>query len=397
MAATEAPGRITFSSQPNGSTRAELIAGGESVSRLWIIPFTVRVGAAAVRMDGIGGVSTDEAHRHRGYSRRVLEEALRRMGEGDAGLSMLYGIPDFYPRFGYATAGPDHLLTLPPAAGETGLPEGWDARPFSAKDLPAVRRLYENGTARAAGAAVREPEAFVWSRLLATTDGGEDSCRVVVDASGRIGGYAWRGTQFWYARQYARRVPEAFVIGEAVAESREAGTVLLAACRRWAAEASAAPGPAKQALLFIAPEGPLAVAATRAGGTFSREYVACGGSMARVLNAARLLRSLEPELTARVRAAERWFTGTLRLATDLGVVNLRISPDGVAVAGDGPYPGTALTLALPQSQLARLALGAFPPGEILADLPETPPESVLPLVEILFPPRHPHMSIPDRF
>ena len=46
---------------------------------------------------------------------------------------------------------------------------------------------------------------------------------------------------------------------------------------------------------------------------------------------------------------------------------------------------------------ARLALGAFPPGELLARLETPPDERACQLLEALFPLRHPHMHLPDRF
>src|SRR5437868_6051335 len=104
---------IAFEEQPSGDTRAELRVDGRSVSRIFIVPFTLRVGAATLQMDGIGGVETEKEHRRRGYSRRVLEATVEWMRQRDAALSMLYGIPDFYPKFGYATAGPDHSIELP--------------------------------------------------------------------------------------------------------------------------------------------------------------------------------------------------------------------------------------------------------------------------------------------
>lgn len=35
------------------------------------------------------------------------------MTAGDAALSMLYGIVGFYPKFGYAIAGPDYRIEIP--------------------------------------------------------------------------------------------------------------------------------------------------------------------------------------------------------------------------------------------------------------------------------------------
>src|SRR5437867_873767 len=115
-------GTITFTGEGR-STRADLMIDGGSISRLWIVPFRIRIGAAAVRMEGIGGVGTDDEYRNRGYSRRVLEATVERMLAGEAAVSMLYGIANFYPKFGYATAGPDHLLSLRLDASPTVLPE----------------------------------------------------------------------------------------------------------------------------------------------------------------------------------------------------------------------------------------------------------------------------------
>ena len=113
--------------------------GERIVSWLWIVPFTLHIGKATVRMDGIGGVNTEEDCRHRGYSRRVLEATVARMKQGDAALSMLYGIPHFYPKFGYTTAGPDHFISLSRVTEATSLPGGWRVRPFTPADMPVVR------------------------------------------------------------------------------------------------------------------------------------------------------------------------------------------------------------------------------------------------------------------
>ena len=100
---------LTIRQEPDGSsTRVDLKLDGKSVSRLWLSAHTLHIGEALVRMDGVGGVGTDEAYRSKGYSRRVLEASVEHMIKGDAALSMLYGIRDFYTKFGYATAGPDH-------------------------------------------------------------------------------------------------------------------------------------------------------------------------------------------------------------------------------------------------------------------------------------------------
>src|SRR5258708_3422206 len=91
-----------------GETEIRLVVEGQQVSSCKVFPLTLRVGAATVRIDGMGEVGTHEEHRNRGYSRRVLDAALDRMAAGDAALSVLYGIPNFYPKFGYVTVGPEY-------------------------------------------------------------------------------------------------------------------------------------------------------------------------------------------------------------------------------------------------------------------------------------------------
>jgi hypothetical protein len=405
---------------PDGSsTRAELLIEERAVSRLWIVPFTLTIGAARVRMDGIGGVGTDEEHRRRGYSRQVLEATVRRMREGDAALSMLYGIRDFYPKFGYATAGPDHFIRLTDLSPDAAMPAGWSARSIAPGDLATARRLYDLSTARTVGASVRreDGEGHTWSRLRKVAEGtADDACRVVVNPEGVVAGYVWQGKPFWYHDMLRHDHSNALILSEVMAAGPAAADAALAACRIWAAEeARRREKPVREVLLSHPPEGLVAAAAMRQDAAIDLRFSACGSSMARVLNVERLLRALAPELAARAQAARLPIAGTLRIeAVDeettpveappfAGGATLEIGPDGVTVAPRPPSvtghraPGADFTLRLPQAELARLALGVFPPGDVLARLPSPPDAVTAELVGFLFPRRHPHMWIPDRF
>src|SRR5579862_701441 len=137
-----APNGISFTPTADGGTHVEKRVDGEVVSWLYIANIEMRFGAATVRVNGIAGVGTKEEHRMRGHSREVLEATVRHMVAGPAALSVLYGIHDYYDKFGFATGGPDseiHLLSLQrrPAT----LRDGWRALPLAPRYLPAVRRL----------------------------------------------------------------------------------------------------------------------------------------------------------------------------------------------------------------------------------------------------------------
>ncbi len=207
-------------------TSVELRLGERTVSSVQILHYTLNIGAAKVRMDGIGGVGTDEAFRNRGYSRLALEACIKVMTEGDASLSMLYGIRDFYPKFGYATAGPDHLALLTDLKRNASLPDGWTSRLFETEDLPAIQAIYSRNAGSEIGSAVRSNEGGVWSKLLQAADGTkQDFCRVVVDRIGVVAGYVWRAKWCWYVKyKLESDYPNALVLGEAMASSPQSPT-----------------------------------------------------------------------------------------------------------------------------------------------------------------------------
>src|SRR5215217_7746119 len=275
--------RIVIVNHPSGTSDVVLQLHGRQISRVVIVPMVMRIGAAVVRMDGIGGVSTEEEFRNRGYSRRVMETAVQQMRrQGDAALSTLFGIEDFYQKFGYETTGPEYTVVVPLAdagAPTRSLPRGWRFRPLTVDDMPAVMRLYHANTRRATGALVRHdavddpseterlagvnPDAQkigirAWNKLQAiAVEPGEDACRVLVDQRGRIAAYAWFGANWWMGVR-RRDLPGAFHIAEGMARDPEAADNLLVACRNWANHARS---DCDSIALAIPPEGPVAMAA----------------------------------------------------------------------------------------------------------------------------------------
>jgi hypothetical protein len=411
--------RIVFVNHPSGTSDVLLQLDGRQVSRVVIVPMLMRIGAAVVRMDGIGGVGTEEEFRNRGYSRRVMETAVQQMQRGDAALSTLFGIQDFYQKFGYETTGPEYSVILPlvdASPARHSLPRGWQFRPLTGDDMPAVMRLYHANTRRATGALVRhdagddpsETERLAavnpdsrkiglraWNRLSTiAVEPGEDACRVLVDASGGIAAYAWFGANWWMGVR-RRDLPGAFHIAEGPARDAEAADALLAACRIWANEVDS---DCESVALAIPPEGPVAWAAAYEGAQIVAAYTRGGDFMGRVLDVGRLLRQLQPELAARVRSARLPLAlrapGRLTIRTDVGEAAIVITGDDVLV-DDGASDG--LVVELPQAALARLCLGGFDPADVLARLPNQPGQEAAALLRLLFPRRMPHIYQVDRF
>src|SRR5215213_4409613 len=411
--------RIVFVNHPSGTSDVLLQLDGRQVSRVVIVPMLMRIGTAVVRMDGIGGVGTEEGFRHRGYSRRVMESAVQQMRRGDAALSTLFGIQDFYQKFGYETTGPEYSVIVPLAdasPASQSLPPGWRFRLLTGDDMPAVMGLYHANTRRAAGALVRHdagddpaeterlaavnPDARkiglrAWNRLgTIAVEPGEDACRVLVDESGRIAAYAWFGANWWMGVR-RRDLPGAFHIAEGMARDAAAADALLAACRTWAKEAER---DCESLALATPPAGPVAWAAAYEGGEMRAAYTRGGDFMGRVLDVGRLLRQLQPELGARVRTARLPLAlrapGRLTFRTDEGEAAIVIAQDDVLV-DDGANGG--LVVELPQTALVRLCLGGFDSADVLARLPNQPGQEVAALFRLLFPRRMPHIYQMDRF
>jgi hypothetical protein len=382
-----------------GTVDVQLLIEGRPVSSCRIIPLRLRAGAAVIRMDGIGKVETAEEFRQRGLARRVLSHALRLMEEGDAALTMLYGITDFYPKFGYVTVGPESTISLPPLGRDSPLPSGYEARPFRQEDLESVQRLYTQMTARSVGAAVRPDDGYPWTALLAGL--GQEraaDCRVVTDVGGQIRGYVWRGQDLSFVRAHSRYNPEDLVLAEAVAVDPPAADAVLTVCRQWAAHEAIHRGrEVKQVLLFAPHEGPVTAAAMQMESTLARGYGPDGGWMARVLSAGGLLSSLQPELSRRLSGAGNAFHGSLRIVTETGEATLHIDGGTVRVAEGPGEPRESLLCSLPQTTLARLAMGAYPPEDLLARLENPPEETLSELLQIMFPARPAQIFLADRF
>jgi predicted acetyltransferase len=384
---------------PEGETLCIILDGAEA-AHLYITPFRIRLGQAVLQVDGIGDVWTEEAHRKRGYARQLMEGAVQRMRAGTSALSLLYGIDDFYPKFGYAFAGAEQVVVLDELARSAPPPACWQVRPATPADLPAIQALYDRTVADVACATLREPAGPSWSgrawRKLAEAMARQDAvrCRVVVAPDGHIAAMCWYDTEVWFVSANQGWYPETMAFAEVLAESLPAAEVVLSVCRTWALEeGTRRERPVRTVTLPSPHQSAIGRAAAFQDAELTRRHHRVGGFMARTLDPQRLLTQLLPELRQRLRATDVRFD-TLRFVTDEGDVTLRLGA-GEAVIGTPADQATA-TVVLPQAQLAQLALGAFPPEDLLAQLDTPPDHATAMLLKTLFPRRDVHIFAPDR-
>lgn len=84
----------------------------EVLGALRLTTDTIRVGEARLKMGGLGWVATAAHYQRRGVCRQLIEDTMRYMRENGYHVSMLFGIVDFYHRFGYVTTLADYTVRM---------------------------------------------------------------------------------------------------------------------------------------------------------------------------------------------------------------------------------------------------------------------------------------------
>jgi predicted acetyltransferase len=346
-------------------TRIDLLEDEKRVSGLDVFDLQMRIGDVPVRCGGIGNVWTAREQRMKGYSRRVLEEAVHLMAEQGYHLSALFGIPNYYDKFGFASA-----LIECEASVVTRDAEGASARyPVRAarpEDLPAIARIYELHAQRS-GAVVRCPEA--WPGFRFGPGWSERFGAFVVTEGERVIGYATHDLD-----------PTRCRIGEAGYATPAAYSTLLARAAQLAVERRV-----ERITLHLPPDDPFLHYCRRYGCKVEITYPHRAQGMARIVDQTALLERLQPLFQRRLQATgmgDR--AGALLISTDLGKDCL----------GQGPQ---TVSVELPQWLLAQLLLGYRSAPDALFETGARADDGALPMLEALFPAGYPYIWNGDRF
>ena len=280
------------------------VIGDQIVSHYGVVDYEMRIGGARVRTGGIGAVLTHPEVRNKGVMVRTANAAIDAMREAGYDMSALFGIPDFYHRFGYVRAWNEieHLVSL------DDLPTEKPTR--RARKIKTLRRdeidaLYNEQHATLTGTAVRP----TYLRHGNTTP----TVQCWSDRGGRVVGYV-----------ATKPAGDQLVCQEAVGEPEQ----ILRVLRRTAGRHHR-----REIKLQTIPWGhPLAVR-VRQGRCEVRQYhQRRGGAMARTIHLASCLKKMTAELGRRLRAGgfEDW-SGTLVIDDGREKAGLDIDRGKVAV------------------------------------------------------------------
>ena len=361
--------------------QVELLLEGKHVSGLIINDLQMRIGRAVVHMGGIGGVHTEREHRMKGYARRVLEYSNRYMLERGYDVSLLFGIPNFYQKFGFACCLPVYRLTLTTRRAEearASVPGDLKVRRARKGDFGRIRTIYNRHFARRTGTVVRPAS---WSGFrMGSAWGTKTITLVAADAQGRILSYAGFDDR-----------EDALTVFEVAGEARTYPALLSALARE------AVRRRVENLTFLLPPDDPFSIYSRRFGGSMQINRPYGGGGMLRVINLPTLMEKLTPELTARLRDSGRSAERTsFVLRTDIGAVTVTVE-EGEVRTSPADSAGRRPTAHIPQHRLSQLLFGFRTVADVAQEPEVRIPAAVVDLLEVLFPLHWAHVSRPDYF
>jgi predicted acetyltransferase len=350
---------------------------GERISGLAIWHMPMRIGGAGVLMGGIGGVWTHEKHRMKGLATVVMDDSVAWMDEHGFDISVLFGIPDFYWRWGFITTLGASSVAVPTRHAEN-VEKTCGVRKYRESDLDAAMKIYNEQNARRTASVIRR----------------------------RPGWIPWRKSSHWGVPPLLFSFTDrGRLVGVAAYDSLRDNEVT---CCDLAAEPGAFGGVMRHAAdlaiacrteritFHVPPDHPFADFCREQGCEARQTAGRVSGGMARIINQGRCLRKVAPELTRRLRESRlaKW-SGKVDLATDLGTTRLEVDSGRVLVA---PRKGKAkVTLRCRQERLTQLLFGFQPVSFLLAHTVTKLKGDTAGVVDALFPKGHPFMSVVDHF
>ena len=358
-------------------SRTMWLPDGTPIAHVRIADRTMRLGSVMLRVAGIGDVCTHPFRRKAGLMRRLFGHINEFMREEGYDLSMLWGIPRFYDKFGFIVGLAADWFQVPrEQVSRFHAPfRGRRAKPGDAR---AVRKLFEADLAIRTGAMERSGDLWLKRALR------EKWCRIVEDRRGRAVAY-YRGEP---------REDDAFCLSEVSLGRTPGESVIRSVISDLAKVAKACEKPKLRLELPI--DHPLGELCFADGCETHRTGGHRGGGMVRIANLETLCPRMAPEWERLLAASPvAGWAGRLRVQTDMGAVDLAIARG--RVRPEPPSGHSPALLSADQDKLCRLVLGYHTPAAaaLLGHIRLTPPAH--PIAAALFPKRSITVFPKDRF
>jgi len=342
-----------------------LVEDGRIVAYLAIRPKEMYIGQSLLRMAGIAAVCTHPSVRMKGYGRLLFDDTVQFMKKDGYDLSILYGIPNYYHKFGYEVVMARHFITVPQEEIPAQPPQLKRTAAVT-KDMRAICALYNSMTCGRDGNCKRFG--------MGTRKG----FFKLTDKRGRILAYA-----IWHPAEGTMLVNEAISVDACAAKE------LLRACRAIAWREGL------DHLNIQMPHGyPVTDLLRGMNSIYHRGNTNRRGCMGRLINLTTLAREMHLEWSAllgRSEFASR--SGRLALAVGGEVLRMNYSKGRVKTSVS---TGKAASRVTPE-RFMQMVHGYRSIADLAGDCDVSFARSDVRLLEVLFPERNSFLFVPDHF
>lgn len=359
----------------------KLVYEGKEVSRLWVHDLKVRFGESIVRMGGIGGVETDEPYRRRGFARRLLETANEFMREAGFDIAGLFGISDFYERWGYIPALPEYQVKVATENIKNAQLKHKVDDYSHELHSEEVLRIYEHNNLQRICSVVRERENWSGFRMGSDWFVKADVKVFVDEGTGEIAGYISLDD-----------VQERTTVAEVGYATPKVFESIVAFLAQRATERGH-----EEITLLLPPDHKFTAFLRQYGCTATQIFHRSGGGMMRIINLESTMRKLSVELTKRLRNSPfRNYNGKFAIVTDIGSVGVKVFNEKVSFSLCEPHE-IAEKLELPQGKLMQLLTGYQTIDTLAINREVHCPADLIPFFRVMFPLAYPYIWWADRF
>jgi predicted acetyltransferase len=366
--------QFTVEAEGPGWFRVSAFEGSSRVSWLYVVDLNLHYGSSSVKAGGVAGVYTPREHRGKGYSAATLRYAVQWMRERGYPLTALFGILEYYHRFGYATFMGEHTATLSLRNASRVEAEelDWEVSDDQGAWRGEISRIYEAVNTLWPGARVRDPSS--WEGFRKGVSWEHPAKPLVLKRSGEVVAYA--ALERWPN-------PEELLVAEVGAEDHDPELYKSMIKTLYGVALQERKSHIK---VHAPPDHPFVKVARACGCTVESFYPWSGGGMARVLRLKDLLEAVAEELESRSTNVE----GDVALKVHGEEVTLRVRRGSVEIEEGAASCGV---VELGPGEAAQLILGYRSAMELLPRAAK----GQVGLLTHLFPERHPYVWQPDRW
>lgn len=355
---------VTTTEDPNfheGDLRVTEMEG-KIVSMMLIIRRPIRIGTAIVNGAIVAPVATHLKHQRKGYCSAVMRDAVGYMKRQNFDITLLWGHPWLYPKYGYSPAMPYPRLVINPERCKKVEAEPHTLEPFNKHYLKEVTAIYHNNTATRTCAEIRSSELYEWKPRGPHVD-----FETVVDKKGEIIGYS-----VFTPQNPGENIAEIGVLNDLACGAVFDHVLQLAKERK-----------IKEFFCVVPPDHPFANFAFWKNG--EQRITRSGAGMIRVLNLVSLFKKMKEEFEMRLAHSEfHNLTSALNIVNKEGTVQLEITEGKVTVKTDVNVGDCQLDITL--ASLNPLITGYKSIHDLLREGTfSTKGKKVMRLIDVLFP------------